>query len=72
MALNRWRFLKSAAAAVFAGFAGPCLSGLRPMPAADAQIEINPSPGPLINPHLYPTTSCLFGKILCDPLRPLR
>jgi len=31
----------------------PAFAGLRPLPAADAGIEINPSqPGPEINPHI--------------------
>src|SRR3989442_427279 len=49
MIAYRRSFFKSAAAAGIAAFAG-----LRPLPAADAEIEIDPSqPGPQINPHIY-------------------
>jgi alpha-N-arabinofuranosidase len=46
--VHRRDFLKSAAAGL------PAVAGLRPRPAADAEIEIDPSqPGPRINPHIY-------------------
>src|SRR2546425_2222579 len=49
MIAHRRSFFKSAAAAGIAAFAG-----LRPLPAADAEIGIDPSrPGPQINPHVY-------------------
>jgi alpha-N-arabinofuranosidase len=49
MIADRRGFFKSVAAAGMATFAG-----LRPLPAADAEIEIDPSqPGPPINPHVY-------------------
>ena len=49
MIAHRRSFFRSAAAAGIATFAG-----LRPLPAADAEIEIDPSrPGPQINPHVY-------------------
>jgi alpha-N-arabinofuranosidase len=46
---HRRNFFKSAATAGIAA-----LAGLRPLQAADAEIEINPSqPGPQISPHIY-------------------
>jgi alpha-L-arabinofuranosidase len=49
MIVDRRRALKSAAAAGIAAFAG-----LRPLRAADVEIEIDPTrPGPLISPQLY-------------------
>jgi len=49
MRARRRRFLKSAAATGIAA-----LAGLRPLAAADAEIEIDPSrPGPPISPHVY-------------------
>ena len=48
MTADRRRFLGQAAAASLTAFAG-----LRPLAAADAQVELDPSrPGPSINPHL--------------------
>jgi len=48
MMADRRRFFGSAAATGSAMFAG-----LRPLPAADAEVEIDPSrPGPQINPHV--------------------
>ena len=49
MTAHRRHFLKSAAAAGIASFAGIC-----PLQAAEAEIEIDPSQmGPQINPHVY-------------------
>jgi len=49
MTARRRSFLKLGAAAGIAAF-----GGIRPLQAADAEVEINPSsPGPEINPHLY-------------------
>jgi alpha-N-arabinofuranosidase len=49
MIAHRRNFFKSAAAAGIAAF-----TRLRPLQAADAEVEINPSqPGPQINPHIY-------------------
>jgi alpha-N-arabinofuranosidase len=62
MIANRREFLKSAAAAGIAGFAG-----LRPLPVAAAEIEINPSqPGPLINPHIYGHFIEHLGGVIYD------
>jgi hypothetical protein len=48
MAVDRRRFLSCAAAA-----GGAVLSGFRPLLAADAEIEVDPSrPGTVISPHL--------------------
>ena len=49
MPAPRRNFLKCAAATGVAA-----LGGLRPLPAADAEIEVDPSqPGPTISPHVY-------------------
>jgi alpha-L-arabinofuranosidase len=49
MSVRRRRFLKLGAAAGIAAF-----GGIRPLLAADAEVEVNPSlPGPQINPHIY-------------------
>jgi alpha-N-arabinofuranosidase len=49
MTAGRRRFLKTAAATGVAS-----LAGLRPLPAADAEVQVDPSaPGPTISPHIY-------------------
>ena len=58
----RRRFFKSAAAAGVAAFAG-----LRTLPAADAEIQVDPSqPGPLINPHIYGHFIEHLGGVIYD------
>ena len=62
MTARRRNFLKSAAAAGIASFAG-----LRPLQAADAEIEINPAPpGPLISPHIYGHFIEHLGGVIYD------
>jgi alpha-N-arabinofuranosidase len=62
MIAHRRQFLQSAAAAGIAAFAG-----LRPLKAADAEIEINPSvPGPQINPHIYGHFIEHLGGVIYD------
>ena len=63
MAAHRRDFLKSAATAGLAAFAG-----LRPLQAAaDAEVEIDPSqPGPTINPHLYGHFIEHLGGVIYD------
>ncbi|MBK5296733.1 MAG: alpha-N-arabinofuranosidase [Vicinamibacteria bacterium] len=62
MIAHRRQFLESAAAAGVAAFAG-----LRPLQAADADIDINPSqPGPLINPHIYGHFIEHLGGVIYD------
>jgi alpha-L-arabinofuranosidase len=62
MAVPRRRFLKTAAAAGCAAFAG-----LRPLAAADAVIEIDPSsPGPRISPHIYGHFIEHLGGVIYD------
>src|SRR5215208_5312618 len=61
MIADRRQFLESAAAAAFA------FAGLRPLKAADAEIEINPStPGPQINPHIYGHFIEHLGGVIYD------
>ena len=58
----RRRFFKSAAAAGVAAFAG-----LRTLPAADAEIQVDPSqPGALINPHIYGHFIEHLGGVIYD------
>ena len=58
----RRRFVKSAAAAGIAAFAG-----LRPLQAADAEIEVDPTqPGPPINPHIYGHFIEHLGGVIYD------
>jgi hypothetical protein len=55
MSAHRREFLKSAAAAWMAAFAG-----VRRLRAADADIEINPSqPGRQISPHILHATNTI-------------
>jgi alpha-N-arabinofuranosidase len=62
MAFPRRRFLKTAAAAGCAAFAG-----LRPLAAADAEIEIDPSsPGARISPHIYGHFIEHLGGVIYD------
>jgi alpha-N-arabinofuranosidase len=63
MTFPRRRFLKTAAAAGCAAFAG-----LRPLQAAaDAEVEIDPSPpGPQISPHLYGHFIEHLGGVIYD------
>jgi alpha-N-arabinofuranosidase len=62
MIAHRRQFLQSAAAAGIAAFAG-----LRPLKAADAEIEINPSePGPQITPHIYGHFIEHLGGVIYD------
>ena len=62
MAIPRRRFLKTAAAAGCAAF-----SGLRPLAAADAEIEIDPSAaGPRISPHIYGHFIEHLGGVIYD------
>ena len=62
MAIPRRRFLKTAAAVGCAAF-----SGLRPLAAADAEIEIDPSsPGARISPHIYGHFIEHLGGVIYD------
>ena len=62
MIAHRRQFLQSAAAAGIAAFAG-----LRPLQAADAEVEINPStPGPQISPHIYGHFIEHLGGVIYD------
>ena len=62
MNARRRQFLQSAAAAGIAAFAG-----LRPLQAADAEVEINLSaPGPQINPHIYGHFIEHLGGVIYD------
>ena len=62
MKAHRRNFFKSAAAAGIAAFAG-----LRPLTAADAEIELDPSqPGPEINPHIYGHFIEHLGGVIYD------
>ena len=62
MTAHRRRFLQTAAAAGLAAFAG-----LRPLRAADAEIEVDPSqPGPPINPHIYGHFIEHLGGVIYD------
>jgi len=62
MIARRRSFFKTAAAAGIAAFAG-----LRPLQAADAEVEVNPSqPGPEINPHVYGHFIEHLGGVLYD------
>ena len=62
MTAGRRRFLKTAAATGVAS-----LAGLRPLPAADAEIEIDPSrPGPTISPHVYGHFIEHLGGVIYD------
>jgi alpha-L-arabinofuranosidase len=59
---DRRRFFKSAAAAGIAAFAG-----LRPLQAADAEIDVDLSaPGPEINPHVYGHFIEHLGGVIYD------
>jgi alpha-N-arabinofuranosidase len=60
--LDRRRFLGQAAAAGLAACAG-----IRPLAAADAEVEIDPTrPGPLINPHVYGHFIEHLGGVIYD------
>jgi alpha-N-arabinofuranosidase len=62
MMARRRRFLESAAALGVA-----TLAGLRPLQAADAEIEVDPSrPGPQINPHIYGHFIEHLGGVIYD------
>jgi len=62
MIAHRRQFLESAAAAGMAAFAG-----LRPLQAADAEIDINPTqPGPQISPHVYGHFIEHLGGVIYD------
>jgi alpha-N-arabinofuranosidase len=62
MATHRRTFLKTAAGAGLAAFAG-----LRPLRAADAEVEINPGqPGAQINPHIYGHFIEHLGGVIYD------
>jgi alpha-N-arabinofuranosidase len=62
MTADRRRFLGQAAAASLAAFAGP-----RPLSAADAQVELDPSrPGPPISPHIYGHFIEHLGGVIYD------
>jgi alpha-L-arabinofuranosidase len=62
MSAQRRDFLKSAAVAGVAA-----LAGLRPLLAADAEIEVDPSaPGPQINPHVYGHFIEHLGGVIYD------
>ncbi len=62
MTTRRRSFVKSAAAAGIAAFAG-----LRPLQAADALIEVDPTrPGPEINPHVYGHFIEHLGGVIYD------
>jgi alpha-N-arabinofuranosidase len=62
MAVHRRRFLESAAAAGLAA-----LSGVRPLMAAEAEIEVDPSaPGPQISPHIYGHFIEHLGGVIYD------
>ena len=62
MTADRRRFLQTAAVAGVASFAG-----LRPLLAADAEIEVDPSaPGPRISPHIYGHFIEHLGGVIYD------
>jgi len=62
MTAGRRRFLKTAAATGVAS-----LAGLRPLPAADAEIEVDPSaPGPTVSPHIYGHFVEHLGGVIYD------
>src|SRR5688572_2709157 len=62
MTAHRRRFLESVAAVGVTA-----LAGLRPLEAADAEVEIDPSrPGPVINPHLYGHFIEHLGGVIYD------
>src|SRR6266700_3898102 len=62
MIAHRRKFLQSAAAAGIAAWVG-----VRPLQAADVEIDINPSrPGPRINPHLYGHFIEHLGGVIYD------
>jgi alpha-N-arabinofuranosidase len=62
MTADRRRFLGQAAAASLAALAGP-----RPLSAADAQVELDPSrPGPPISPHIYGHFIEHLGGVIYD------
>ena len=62
MMAHRRQFLQSAAAAGIA-----VVAGLRPLQAADAEVDINPSkPGPQISPHIYGHFIEHLGGVIYD------
>ena len=62
MTAHRRRFLESVAAVGVTA-----LAGLRPLEAADAEVEIDPSrPGPRINPHVYGHFIEHLGGVIYD------
>jgi alpha-L-arabinofuranosidase len=60
--VRRRRFLETASATAIAAFAG-----LRPLAAADAEIQLDPlQPGPPINPHVYGHFIEHLGGVIYD------